>query len=64
MSMSGINVPRRLLLGSTAAAAAGGLLTGFGTGSLRAADAQEPQAVSTKSHYYITRSNMLSSSVP
>ncbi len=47
MSMPDINVPRRLLLGSTAAAAAGGLLTGFGTGSLRAAGAQESQAVST-----------------
>jgi len=42
MSMANTNVPRRLLLGSTAAAAVGGLLTGFGTGSLRAAGAAAP----------------------
>ncbi|MBF6672957.1 Dyp-type peroxidase [Glutamicibacter sp. FBE19] len=42
MSMPDINVPRRLLLGSTAAAAAGGLLTGFGAGGLRSAVAAAP----------------------
>ncbi|KSU64905.1 Dyp-type peroxidase [Arthrobacter sp. NIO-1057] len=39
MSTQGTSIPRRLLLGSTAAAAAGGLLTGFGAGTLRSAQA-------------------------
>ncbi|WP_159612120.1 Dyp-type peroxidase [Glutamicibacter sp. JC586] len=44
MSMPDTSVPRRLLLGSTAAAAAGGLLTGFGAGRMRAQAATTEQA--------------------